>query len=101
MIILHARFKSWLLLELPPIEKFHSKLTKKNISQDDYDSAKSIFTKLKCENLGHYARIYCQMDTLLLLDCIQELRFDLYARSNLDIARYIGIPAFGIGNLFL
>ena len=81
--------------KLPPLEAFQSKLSKRQVSTEDYEEATLCFEKLKCVNLGHYARLYCESDTLQLLDCIAELRDDLHERSQLDIAHYIGIPAFG------
>ena len=72
-------------------------MTERNITPEQYEEAKKVFTKLKCQNLGHYGRLYCVLDTLQLLDCVAELRFDLYKKSSLDICHYIGIPAFGLG----
>ena len=86
----------FLFLELPPIEDFYSNLTERNITPEMHEEAKNVFTKLKCQNLGHYGRLYCVLDTLQLLDCVAELRFDLLKKSSLDICHYIGIPAFGL-----
>ena len=41
-------------------------------------------------------RLYCATDTVQLLDCVVELRNTLYDISGLDIAHYIGVPAFGL-----
>ena len=38
--------------QLPPIEKFYSSLSDSNITEAEYEHAKTVFEKFKCQNLG-------------------------------------------------
>jgi hypothetical protein len=43
--------------ELPSTEKFYSKLNYE-ISQENYEHAKEVWTKFNCKNIGSYHDIY-------------------------------------------
>ena len=37
-----------------------------------------------------YKQAYCLSDTLLLADCVESLRHELFQKSNLDLFFYLG-----------
>src|SRR6185369_7071584 len=61
-------FDRFLETELPSIEKFYSRLSRSNISQEDYEHAQKVWKTFGCKNLGNYHDIYLKTDVLLLAD---------------------------------
>ena len=53
---------------LPEKHSFYSSLTKQNISDSDYDFAKTVWEKLSIKNLGHYHDTYLWQIVLKLFE---------------------------------
>ena len=72
--------------ELPPKEAFNTWLNSgavsssyefdemrpSEISDDDNEHAKKVWDALECKNLGYYTEIYCKIDTLQLVDVMEN-----------------------------
>ena len=71
---------------LPPKEAFYSKLTKKHITDEEYQHAQDVYTKLNCQTFYDYHVAYLQCDVLLLSDIFENFRkmcLDYYEISQL------------------
>ena len=44
--------------QLPPIDKFYSKLTNEKIKQEDYNHAQKVWNEFNCKTLGDYHDLY-------------------------------------------
>ena len=85
------RFKE---TELPPKECFFSRLTNEGISDEDYEQAKELWTRLDCKTLQDYHDAYLTLDTLLLADVFENLRRLGQETYGLDAAHYVTGPGF-------
>ena len=79
--------------QLPPIEKFYSKLTEKNISTDDYEYAQKVWKELNIKNLGEWHDLYLKTDVFLLADVFENFRNICNSIYKLDPAHYLTAPA--------
>jgi hypothetical protein len=77
---------------LPPIEKFYSKLTDENISEDDYTHAQKVWSTFGCQNMGDYHDLYLRTDTMLLADVFEKFRMTCLKHYKLDPAHYYTSP---------
>lgn len=78
--------------ELPPAEMFRDKLSNKDISEDDYMHAKTVWDAFEIKDLREYTELYCLTDTLLLSDCFEAMRDMFMKEFTLDPAHYISLP---------
>lgn len=53
---------------LPAKQEFYSKLNEQDISNEDYEYAKSVWKRFDIQTLGQYSDIYLKIDVLLLTD---------------------------------
>ena len=60
--------------KLPSPEKFYSSLNGEEITEDDYDHAKEVWSKFNCKSLEDYHDLYLLTDILLLADVINSFR---------------------------
>lgn len=60
--------------QLPSKEKFYSKLSKSNISDEGYNGAQGIWKHFGIRNLGEHHDFYLQTDVLLLTDVFENFR---------------------------
>ncbi len=81
---------------LPPIESFHSKLSQKGISQEEYEHAQNVYNKLNCKTFKDYHMIYLKCDVLLLADIFQNFRKTCLEYYKLEPLNYITSP--GLSN---
>ncbi|CAH1767592.1 11897_t:CDS:1, partial [Entrophospora sp. SA101] len=81
-------FERFLETELPPIEKFNSKLGGK-ISQKEYEQAQNIWKTFDCKNLGDYHDLYLKTDVLLLSDIWNTFRENSMKQYKLDPSHYV------------
>ena len=79
---------------LPSIEKFYSKLTGKDISDSDYNHAKTVWKKIKCITMGNYHDLYLKSDVFILADVFETFRNTGKEYYNLDPAHYFSCPGF-------
>ena len=78
--------------ELPPKEKFFSKLNDCGISDEDYEHAKEVWEKFGIKNMGEYHDLYLKSDVLLLADVFEEFRNVCMENYSLDPAWYYTAP---------
>lgn len=77
---------------LPPKQSFYSTLTDQDISDDDYDFAKEIWSKFNIKTLGEYSDLYLKTDVLLLADVFENFRKTCKAIYHLDPSNYYTAP---------
>jgi hypothetical protein len=59
---------------LPPKEAFYSNLTKKDITDEEYQHVQDVYTQLNCQTFYDYHVAYLQCDVLLLSDIFENFR---------------------------
>ncbi|XP_069957694.1 uncharacterized protein [Cherax quadricarinatus] len=79
---------------LPPKRAFYSSLSKKHISQEEFDHAHLVWEKTACQTLGDYLLVYLSCDVGLLADIFTLHRRLLYNIYNLDVVHYVSLPGF-------
>ena len=77
---------------LPPKEAFYSKLSGKDISEEDYKHAQKVWKVFECKTLGDYCDLYCRTDVLLLADAFENFRNTCSLEYKLDPANYFTSP---------
>jgi DNA polymerase type B, organellar and viral len=77
---------------LPPIEKFFSKVANTGVSPEDYRHAQEVYRKFSCENMLDYCELYCQLDVVLLAECLLSFRAEVEREFGLDCCHYISLP---------
>ena len=88
----YARFEE---TELPPIEKFYSKLSESGISEKEYEHGKKVWKAFNIKNLGEYHDLYLKTDVLLLTDVFETFRKTAMKNYRLDPARgYFTLPNY-------
>jgi hypothetical protein len=78
--------------ELPPIEKFYSKLNDSNCSEKSYNQAKDVWKHFKCKTLLDYHNLYLKSDVLILSDIWSNFREECYNAYELDCTYYYTAP---------
>ena len=78
--------------QLPPIDKFFSKLNDEGISQKDYEHAQKVWEAFKCKTLGDYHDLYLKTDINLLADVFQTFRKTCMGAYRLDPLHYYTSP---------
>ena len=85
-----------------PQEDFYTSLSQKGIDDNAYQHALNVFKAFSCPDMSFYLKIYNESDTLLLLECIQTFRMELWDVSKLDMTSFISAPSYAIqGALFM
>ena len=77
--------------QLPPKEKFFSKLNDCEVS-DDYEHAQKVWKEFEVKNMGKYHDLYLKSDVLLLADVFEEFRRNSLENYSLDPAWYYTSP---------
>jgi alkyl hydroperoxide reductase subunit AhpC len=77
---------------LPPIQKFYSKLNNSRCSKEDYMTAKKVWGTFNCQTFLDYHNIYLVSDVLLLMDIWENFREVCYNMYNLDCEYYYTAP---------
>jgi len=79
-------------VNLPPRERFFSKLTNTECSEEDYAYAQRVWTTFGCTSLLDYMVLYLRTDICLLADVFQRFRRDSLREYELDPAYFITAP---------
>jgi hypothetical protein len=80
--------------ELPPKDKFYSRLTEEDITDDKYQRARAIWSDFNRKTLRDYHDIYLKTDVLLLADVFQSFRSMVFETYKLDVLHYRTLPSF-------
>ena len=86
----HAKFDED---KLPPIEAYRNDLTGEELSEEDYEFAKDIWSTFQLQNLGQLHDLYLSTDTHLLADVFNGFRDLAYDVYKLDPAHYLTAPS--------
>ncbi|KAL4147912.1 hypothetical protein QTP88_002239 [Uroleucon formosanum] len=77
---------------LPAKEKFYNTLNETHISNDDYEQAKTVWSRFNCNTLGEYSDWYLKIDVMLLVDCFENFRDLCLKTYGLDPNYYFTAP---------
>ena len=77
---------------LPPKEAFSSKLNDEDISDEDYEHAKSVWKEFNMKTLREYHELYNKSDVLLFADVFENFRDVCVKNYDLDPAWYLTAP---------
>src|SRR5690606_13083739 len=80
--------------KFPSKKAFYSKLDNCNISDEEYNHAKSVYEVFKCKNLKDYTHLYLKCDTLLLADIISQFRNLAIKDYGLDPSHYYTLSGY-------
>ena len=78
--------------KLPNKDKFYSKLTKSDITDEQYKHAKKVWQILRLKNIGEYHDVYLKTDVLLLADVFENFRELCLEHYELDPAYFHTAP---------
>ena len=78
--------------QLPPKEKFYSRLNDEGICDKDYEHAQKVWKTFKMKNLDDYHNLYNRVDVLLFPDVSENFRDICITNYNLDPAHYYTAP---------
>ena len=79
----------------PPVlerEHYYDDFARKHISEEDYDTVKTLARKLGMTTFRDYHDQYFEMDYLALCDIFETFRAKYPANLGVDPAHYLGIP---------
>lgn len=94
-ILCYDYIDSWSKLEqtqLPAKEHFYSILTESDITAEQYELVKQIWTMFKITSIGNYTDVYLMIDVLLLADVFENFRENCHKTFKLDPAHYFTAP---------
>ena len=74
---------------LPSKEHFINKLYLEDITDRDYEHAKTVWYTFNIKNLGEYHDLYVQFDTVLLADVFKKFRDTCLEIYGLDPVHYV------------
>ena len=87
--------------KLPKKKKFYSKLNYSECSNEDYERARIVWSKFKCNKLLDYHNLYLKSDVLLLSDIWANFRDISYKNYNLDSTYYYTSPSLSFDAMIL
>ena len=87
-----SSYKTFSEDRIPAKEQFYNQQTQSDITDDDYEHAQKIFSKMKCKNLGEYMLLYVKTDVLLLCDVFENFRDLSLNYYGLDPCQYFSLP---------
>ena len=73
---------------LPPKHKFHSALGETDITDEDYDRARDIWTAYECKTMKDFHDAYLSTDVLLLADVFEHFRLICMQNYGLEPAHF-------------
>ena len=78
---------------LPEKKEFYSKLTRKHITDNDYDHMKKIWNTFEMKSLKDLCDFYMQTDVMLLTDVFEKFCEKEHSTYGLDPADYLRAPS--------
>ena len=80
--------------KLPDKKEFFNKINNKDISDEDYNHAQTVFEKFNCKNLLDYSILYLKTDLCHLSDVFQKFSDFAYETYELDPRHSFTLPGF-------
>ena len=80
--------------KLPPINAFHSTLSGRGISDEDYEHAQNVWKVFNMKTFRDYHKLYNIADVLQLADVFENFRNIMYETHKLDPAWYYTLPGY-------
>jgi len=77
---------------LPPKEEFYSNLNEEDITDEDYEHAKTVWKKFGIKPVSEYQELYNTSDALLLADVLANFRDVCIKNYSLDPAWFYTAP---------
>lgn len=87
-----SSFDTYKEKELPCKQRFFNSLTNKHITDEEYNSAKTIFREFGCQSLEDFTKIYVRCDVYLLACVFQEFRDMSLQFYKLDPVYFYSLP---------
>jgi hypothetical protein len=78
--------------KMPPIEAFYSELTKKGLTDKEYEHACYVWDVCNCQTTGDYMHVYLKTDVILLADIFEAFRNLCLRHYKLDPCHYYTAP---------
>ena len=82
--------------QLPPKNKFYSKLNDSNISHEEYEHAQNVWKEFNCKTMRDYHDLYLKTDVLLLADVMGNYRNICIDNYGLDPLWYYTAPGLAL-----
>ena len=79
--------------KLPPKESYYNCLTRKHISEDDYDFAQIQYSIFKLKNLKELHNLYMETDVALLADVFEAFKSYCLTNYKLDPSHFFTAPS--------
>ena len=86
------RFEKFNQTELPTKEQFYSVLNDQNVTNIEYDHARTVWKTFDIKNTGEYHDLYLKSDVLLLADVFESFRKTCLKYYELDPCHYFTAP---------
>ena len=77
---------------LPEKKEFHNNLTDTDISEEDYNHAKDVYTTMNMKTLRDHHDFYLTTDVLLLTDVFETFRYTCLLNYSLDPGHFLTAP---------
>ena len=85
---------------LPPKSAFYNDLKAKNLSDEDYETAKQSWELFECKTFKDYTIAYLHLDVYLLTDVFEFFRKQCLKEDGLDPVHFVSMPGLSIESAF-
>ena len=79
--------------KLPKKEEYYNSLKKQEISDEEYDFAKTVWEKFKLKDIGELHDLYMNVDVMILADVFESFRKTCLEKYKLDPAHFTTAPS--------
>jgi hypothetical protein len=80
--------------KLPAKKDFYDTLSARDIAEEEYKHATTIWHAFECKNMREYLELYLKLDVLLLAAVFESFRESSFRDFGLDPALYVSLPSF-------